>query len=89
MGTRQGLRKNMKIPGTDRKSTKPPSKNPRAESSEGLGFKYLTNRNVTRIMRPRKEDIPIIVRKLNNTIENVSASYPLSLEQEQAINLIL
>lgn len=38
--------------------------------------------------RGRKHEIPIIVRKYNNVIEKISTSYPLSIQQEQAVNLI-
>ena len=38
--------------------------------------------------RGKKHEIPIIVRKYNNVIEKISTSYPLSIEQEQAVNLI-
>lgn len=39
--------------------------------------------------RTTRYEIPIIVRKYNNVVEKISTSYPLTLEQEQAINLIL
>lgn len=36
-----------------------------------------------------KKEIPIIVRKNNNVIEKISTSYPLNLQHEQALNLIM
>lgn len=39
--------------------------------------------------RAKRYEIPIIVRKYNNVVEKISTSYPLTLEQERAINLIL
>lgn len=78
MGTHSGLRGDSRDVSSKEERREFQSKEERRERGRsGNG-----NRN-------KRYEIPIIVRKYNNVVEKISTSYPLSREQEQAINLIL
>lgn len=66
----------------------------RSELTEKIRRYINSRREEVRILgvvsdSPPKHDIPIFVRKGSNRIEKVSSEHPLSLEQEQVLNLLM